>query len=132
MFQLFAISVCFVQLLSGQQPPACGGARRDSPCDGSRLCQVQFENDRVRALHASVAGNVALCLYDAPDTLFICLDECHLRLERLSGQLHDMHMESGEIRWIPAYLRRIRNLHESETSIVLVEVKHRAGAGIRP
>jgi len=83
----------------------------------------EFENDRIRVLRVTLKEKESRPAHDAPDTLIVCINECHVRLGKSSGQFHDVHMESGETRWIPAYKRSETNIGDEPAEIVLVEMK---------
>src|SRR3954451_23667695 len=95
--------------------------RPDLLCADRRRCQLQFENEQMRVLRLTLGGNESLPVRDAPDTLVVCIGKCHLRLERPGGQIHDVHLDSGETRWISSYKRREINLSTDEMTVVLVE-----------
>lgn len=97
--------------------------RPDLLCADPKRCQLQFQNEQMRVLRLTLGGNESLPVRDAPDTLVVCIGKCHLRLERPGGQIHDVHLDSGETRWISSYKRREINLSTDEMTVVLVEAK---------
>ena len=97
--------------------------QRDAFACPSKHCHVEFENGQIRVLRVTLDGDRAFPAHDAPDALLVCISECHIRLERPNLQIHDLHMDSGETRWIPSYARSEKNLSSEPAEILLVEIK---------
>jgi hypothetical protein len=52
------------------------------------------------------------------------------RLEGASGEGRDVHLESGEVRWLDAQTHAGENIGESATHVIFVELKEGvSGAG---
>jgi hypothetical protein len=82
-----------------------------------------LRNDQIRVLHLNLEGDESVPLHDANDGLFICLKECHLRLDDLAGHLQDIYLENGQSRWIGAGSRTERNLTSQPVEMLFIESK---------
>ena len=82
-----------------------------------------FENDQVRVLHLNLKGDESVPVHEANDGLFICLKECHLRLDDLKGHLQDIHLENGQSRWIGAGTRTQKNLSPQPVEMLFIETR---------
>jgi hypothetical protein len=126
LLSVFAASVCWAQNSSSAAPagiPRDANEHRGALACQSPHCHLEFENGQIRVLRLTLRGGEALPAHDAPDTLLVCINECHVRMERPDRRIHDFHMDGGETRWIPAYTRSEKNLSGEPAEIVLVEMK---------
>jgi len=112
--------------------PSEGDEHRDALACRPKHCHLEFENGQIHVLRVTLDGGEALPAHDAPDTLLVCIGECHVRLERPDRRIHDFHMDSGETRWIPAYTRSEKNLSGEPAEMVLVEIKRSKAQFVKP
>ncbi len=82
-----------------------------------------FENERVRVLRLNLKGDESVPVHEAPDGLFVCLRECHLRLTDPHGYIQDIHLEDGKTRWIGGGTRSAKNLTTHPVEMLFVEMK---------
>lgn len=85
--------------------------------------QLTLENEQVRVIRLSLRGEEAVPMHDDRDALWVCLDECHLRLSRPDGRSRDIHLQKGESRWIFADTRAERNLSPEPLEMLMIEYK---------
>jgi hypothetical protein len=88
--------------------------------------RFQFENHQIRVLRLTLQADEFVPMHSSPDTLLVCVSECHIRLERPDKRIHDIHMEPGETRWIRSSVRSEKNLSGKLLEIVFVEIKQPA------
>ncbi len=81
----------------------------------------QFQNDRTRVLRVHLAADEISQTYEAPDGLFVCLRECHVRLVYAGGHDQDIHLQDGETRWAYAGVQQLRNLSTRGVDMIFVE-----------
>jgi hypothetical protein len=112
--------------------PSEVGEQRDAFVCQPKPCHVEFENGQIRVLRVTLDGDRAFPVHDAADALLVCISECHIRLERPNLQIHDLHMDSGETRWIPSYARSEKNLSSEPAELLLVEIKQSQTQSVSP
>ncbi len=84
-----------------------------------------FKNDQIRVLHLNLKGDESVPVHEANDGLFVCLKECHLRLDDLRGHFQDIHLENGQSRWIGAGIRTEQNLISQPVEMLFIESRLR-------
>lgn len=90
----------------------------------SRHYRMDFENDKVRVLHAQLDAGYISPSYDTGPGTIVALTELHLRFTRtINRRTYEVHLQSGEVRWIPADTHFIQNLSRKQAEFVFVEVK---------
>ena len=57
------------------------------------------------------------------DALAVCIQDCHLRFTRADGRTQDVHMESGETRWLYGDTHSAKNLNTNPMEMIVIEVK---------
>jgi len=98
-------------------------ARRDPLKIDAKHYRLDFENERVRAIRLTLKADEAVPTHDEADALAVCIRECHLRFTRPDGRIQDVHMESGESRWIYGDTHSARNLNTQPMEMLFIEVK---------
>jgi hypothetical protein len=82
-----------------------------------------FENDQTRVLRLHLRSDEAVPNHDANDGLFVCLTECHIRLADPTGHQQDIHLESGQTRWVWGGTRTEKNLSTQPVEMLFIETK---------
>ena len=119
---LIAANMCFAieeSVSTRASDPNSTDALRIDP----KHFRFQFENRQIRVLRLTLQGEEFVPMHNSPDTLLVCVSECHIRLERPDKGIHDIHMEPGETRWVRSSIRSEKNLSGKSLEIVFVEVK---------
>jgi hypothetical protein len=98
-------------------------ARRDPLKIDPLHYRADFENERVRAIRLTLKADEAVPMHDDVDALAICIQECHLRFTRPDGRTQDVHMESGETRWLYGDTHSTRNLNTNPMEMLFIEMK---------
>jgi hypothetical protein len=98
-------------------------ARRDPLKIDANHYRLDYENERVRAIRLTLKADEAVPLHDDVDALAVCIEECHLRFTRPDGHIQDVHMESGETRWLYGDTHSARNLNTHPMEMLFIEVK---------
>jgi hypothetical protein len=98
-------------------------ARRDPLKIDSKHYHLDFENEHVRAIRLTLKADEAVPMHDNVDALAVCIQECHLRFTWPDGHIQDVHMESGETRWLYGDTHSTRNLNTNPMEMVFIEVK---------
>jgi hypothetical protein len=88
--------------------------------------RFQFENRQIRVLRLTLQSDEFVPMHNSPDTLLVCVSECHIRLERPDKRINDIHMDPGETRWVRSSIRSEKNLSGKSLEIVFVEIKQPA------
>ena len=98
-------------------------ARRDPLKIDAKHYRLDFENERVRAIRLTLQADEAVPMHDDVDAIAVCIRECHLRFTRPDGHVQDVHMESGETRWIYGDTHSAKNLNTQPMEILFMEIK---------
>jgi hypothetical protein len=98
-------------------------ARRDPLKIDAQHYRLDFENEHVRAIRLTLKAEEAVPMHDDVDALTVCIQECHLRFTTPDGHTQDVHMESGETRWLYGDRHSARNLNTNPMEMVFIEVK---------
>lgn len=98
-------------------------ARRDPLKIDANHYRLVYENEHVRAIRLTLRADEAVPLHDDVDALAVCIEECHLRFTRPDGHIQDVHMESGETRWLYGDTHSSRNLNTHPMTMLFIEVK---------
>jgi hypothetical protein len=98
-------------------------ARRDPLQLDPQHYHLDFENEHVRAIRLTLKADEVVPMHDDVDALVVCLQECHLRFTTPSKRVQDIHMESGETRWLYGDRRSARNLNTNPMEMLFIEVK---------
>lgn len=118
----------------GQQPfqpkafppdivPPDAFARRDPLKMDAQHYRLDYENQHVRAIRLTLKADEAVPMHDDVDALAVCIQECHLRFTAPDGHVQDVHMESGETRWLYGDRHSARNLNTNPMEMLFIEVK---------
>jgi len=90
--------------------------------------RVLWENDRVRVLEYRDAPGDATHLHEHPDSVMVTLSSFE-RLLVADGRELAVRLEAGEARWLDAQAHQGRNIGDTETRVLFVELKEpRRGA----
>jgi len=98
-------------------------ARRDPLKIDARHYSLDFENERVRVIRLTLKADEAVPMHDDVDALAVCIQECHLRFTEPGGHIQDVHMASGETRFLYGDTHSTRNLNTQPMEIVFIELK---------
>jgi len=98
-------------------------ARRDPLRIDPAHYRLDFENERVRAIRLTLKADEAVPIHDDVDAFAVCIQECHLRFTRPDGRIQDVHMESGETRWLYGDTHSARNLNTNPMEMLFIEMK---------
>jgi hypothetical protein len=98
-------------------------ARRDPLKIDAQHYRLDFENEHVRAMRLTLKADEAVPMHDDVDALAVCIQECHLRFTTPDGHIQDVHMESGETRWLYGDRHFARHLNTNPMEMVFIEVK---------
>jgi hypothetical protein len=98
-------------------------ARRDPLKIDAKHYHLDFENEHVRAIRFTLKPDEAVPMHDDVDALAVCIQECHLRFTRVDGHIQDVHMETGESRWLYGDAHSARNLNTNPMEMLFIEVK---------
>lgn len=98
-------------------------ARRDPLKIDANHYRLEYENEHVRAIRLTLKADEAVPMHDDVDALAVCIEECHLRFTRPDGHIQDVHMESGETRWLYGDTHSARNLNTHPMEMLFIEVK---------
>ena len=96
---------------------------RDALAADPKHYKLSFDNDHMRVLRLSLKADEAVPVHDDKDALFVCLNECHIRLARPAGGSQDIHMQAGESRWIYGDTRSEKNLSNQLLEMLVIEPK---------
>jgi hypothetical protein len=83
----------------------------------------ELENEQTRVLRLRLKSDEAVPMHDANDGLFVCMNECHIRLADPNGHLQDMHLERGQTRWVWGGTRTEKNLSTQPVEMLFIETK---------
>jgi len=97
--------------------------RRDPLKIDPKHYHLDYENEQVRAIRLTLKADEAVPLHDDVDALAICIQECHLRFRKADGHTQDVHMESGETRWLYGDAHATKNLNTNPMEMIFIEVK---------
>ena len=98
-------------------------ARRDPLTIDAQHYRLDYENEHVRAIRLTLKADEAVPMHDDVDAQVVCIQECHLRFTRPDGHIQDVHMESGETRWLYGDTHSTRNLNTNPMEMLFIEVK---------
>ncbi|HLY15632.1 MAG TPA: hypothetical protein VKR61_00340 [Bryobacteraceae bacterium] len=98
-------------------------ARRDPLKADPRHYSLDFENERVRVIRLTLKADEAVPMHDDVDAMAVCIQDCHLRFTEPGGRLQDVHMASGETRWLWGDTHSARNLNTQPMEMIFIEMK---------
>ena len=98
-------------------------ARRDPLKADAGHYRLEMENERVRVIRLTLKADEAVPMHDDVDSVAVCILECHLRFTRADGRIQDVHMETGETRWLWGDAHSTRNLNTRPMEMVFIEMK---------
>lgn len=90
------------------------------------LYRVLWENDRVRVLEYHDAPGDATHLHAHPDSVMITLSSFE-RVITAGEREIPVHLEAGQVRWLDAQSHKGRNVGQTQTRAVFVELKEARG-----
>jgi quercetin dioxygenase-like cupin family protein len=85
--------------------------------------RLDFENEHVRAVRLTLKPDETVPMHDSHDALAVCVKECHLRFTRPDGRVQDIHMETGETRWIYGDTHSAKNLNTQPMEMLFIGTK---------
>ncbi|GAB1513999.1 cupin domain-containing protein [Actinophytocola sp. KF-1] len=95
------------------------------------LYRVVFENDRVRVLEYRDMPGDATHLHAHPDSVMVTLSSFQ-RVITAGGREVPVDLPAGQVRWLDAQEHQGRNVGETPTRSVFVELKEPRPGGPRP
>ncbi|MGW2159762.1 cupin domain-containing protein [Nonomuraea sp. NPDC001699] len=98
----------------------------DPTSTNPELYTVVFENARVRVLRYRDRPGDATSPHGHPDSVMITLSSFTRRLAS-GGQQVELSLEAGQARWLGAQEHAGRNIGDTETHAIFVELKEGAG-----
>ncbi len=115
----------------GQQPPVMPPdivppeffARRDPLKIDTQHYHLDFENERIRVIRLSLKADEAVPMHDDVDAFAVCIQDCHLRFTEPGGRIQDVHMATGETRWLWGDTHSTRNLNTQPMEMLFIEMK---------
>ena len=87
---------------------------------------VIFENERVRVLEYRDEPGDETTPHDHPDSVMYTLSSFHRRLMSQDRQM-EVELEQGTVGWLPAQRHHAKNIGETSTHVIFVELKGDAG-----
>jgi hypothetical protein len=97
--------------------------RRDPLKIDTRHYSLEYENERVRAIRLTLKEDEAVPMHDDVDAMAVCFRECHIRFTDPTGRIQDVHMASGETRWLWGNTHSAKNLNTHPLEMVFIELK---------
>lgn len=91
------------------------------------LYQLLFENDRVRVLQYRDHPGEATHLHSHPDSVMVTLSSFR-RVITAGGRDHDVALEAHQVRWLDAQHHQGRNVGDTESHSIFIELKESRGA----
>lgn len=85
-----------------------------------------FENDHVRVLEYTDVPGTLTTPHDHPDSVMITLSSFRRRLVAGDGTARDVELPAGQSLWLAAQRHHGENIGDSETHVILVELKQAA------
>ncbi|MGI5131944.1 cytoplasmic protein [Pseudonocardia sp. CA-107938] len=95
------------------------------------LYRLLFENDRVRVLEYQDHPGDATHLHAHPDSVMITLGSFR-RVITAGGRDVDVALEAHQVRWLDAQQHQGRNVGDTDTHSIFVELKESTGAAAVP
>lgn len=86
------------------------------------LYRVLWENDRVRVLEYRDAPGEATHVHSHPDSVMVPLSSFD-RVITAGGREVPVHAEAGQVRWLDAQSHQGRNVGNTETHSLFIELK---------
>ncbi len=94
------------------------------------LYHVVMENERVRVLEYRDRPGDMTTMHHHPDSVMVTMSSFRRRLQG-DGQVADVDLEPGQVRWLADQSHAGENIGDSETHVILVELKEpRPGADV--
>ena len=119
----FAQQPRFQQSFPPDIVPPDAFARRDPLRIDPKHYHLDSENEHVRVIRLTLKADEGVPMHDDVDALAVCIQECHLRFTEPGGRIQDVHMETGEARWLYGDTHAARNLNTHPMEMLFVEVK---------
>ncbi|NUR83681.1 MAG: cytoplasmic protein [Nonomuraea sp.] len=94
----------------------------DPAVTNPELYTVVFENERVRVLRYRDRPGQATSPHSHPDSVMVTLSSFTRRLSA-GGQEVELALEAGQARWLGAQEHAGRNIGDTETHAIFVELK---------
>jgi quercetin dioxygenase-like cupin family protein len=85
--------------------------------------RVIFENDRVRVLEYRDEPGQSTQPHEHPDSVMYTLSSFERRLVAGNGEMRDVDLAAGEVRWLDAQVHSGENIGETPTHVLFVELK---------
>jgi hypothetical protein len=98
-------------------------ARRDPLRIDPTHYTLDFENEHVRVIRLALKADERVPMHDDVDATAVCIQDCHLRFTEPGGHIQDIHMATGETRWLWGDAHSAKNLNTQPMEMVFIEVK---------
>lgn len=100
----------------------------DPACTDPDKYKVVFENEHVRVLEYVDHPGDRTTPHAHPDSVMYTLSGFRRRLYDGNGESRDVEIAAGTTGWLPAQRHAGHNIGDTDTHVIFVELKDRAGA----
>ena len=90
--------------------------------------KVEFENDQVRVLRVQYGPHEKSVMHHHPDTFAVFLTDGHAVFHLQDGKTIDAPIKAGTTQWSGATMHDPENVGDSPFELLVIEMKHGAGA----
>ena len=87
------------------------------------LYKVVFENDRIRVLEYVDQPGDKTTPHSHPDSVMYTLSSFDRRLYDGRDESRDVHLQAGQVGWLPAQQHSGHNIGDTSTHVIFVELK---------
>ena len=85
--------------------------------------KVEFENAKVRVLHATYGPHEKSAMHSHPDVVAIFLTDGNVRFTFPDGKMQDAVAKAGTAMWTPAMTHLPENIGDKPFEVMVVELK---------
>ena len=85
--------------------------------------KVEFENNKVRVLHATYGPHEKSVMHSHPDAVAIFLTDGQGKFTFPDGKTQDIHLKAGTTMWNPATTHQPENTGDKPFEVIVVEMK---------
>ena len=123
MKRLSVAAVSLLVLSSCAQGGHAGGDPDDPAKTDPDKYKVVLENDRVRVLRYHDAPGAKTHPHRHPDSVLTALSSFRRRLTFPDGTTKEVELKAGDVMWVPAQGHVGENIGNTDTEVMLVEIK---------
>ena len=88
--------------------------------------KVEFENAKVRVLHATYAPHEKSVMHSHPDAVAVFLTDGKVRFTFANGKTQDADAKAGTAMWNPATTHLPENVGDKAFEVMVIELKGKA------